>query len=154
MFLSPSTQLSHGWVWRGSTIHMLLWLEPPFICWENAESTCYHKLAIWRLENSISRSWFKYLGIAWLERKDFEAFCPLMSITFRGHYRFLWPCALWTAQLENTSSSYFLANFCQLHTSILIWSIGRFPVQQPCPCCNVNILSIMKGHLLLSHLFH
>lgn len=83
-----------------------------------------HKLAIWRLENSIPQSWFKHLGKAWLERKDSEAFCPLMSITFRGHYRFLRPCVLWTAQLENNSQ--FLVHIHHLHTSILAQSIGLF----------------------------
>lgn len=80
MFLSPSARLSHGWRLRGSGVHMLLWLEPPFICggkrWKHL-----HKLAIWRFENSIPSSWFEHLGKTCLKHKDWEAFGPLMSIT-------------------------------------------------------------------------
>lgn len=77
-----------------------------------------HKLAIWRLKNSIPRSWFKHLGKACLEPKESETFCPLMLLTFRGHYRlffvlFFWPCALWTAQLVR-SISHFLPCFRHL----------------------------------------
>lgn len=115
-----------------ATIHLLR------KCWKHL----LHKLAFWRLENSIPRSWFEHLGEAWLERKDLEAFGGLMSVTSGGHYRFLWPCALWTAQLKNTSISQFWAHFDHLHTYILRWSIGHFSVKQLCCClfleCRIN----------------
>lgn len=88
IFSPPSARPSHGWVWRASATHMLLWLEPQFICWGKRWKHLPHKLAIWRLENSIPSSWFKHLGKAELEHKDLEAFCPLMFITSKGLFRF------------------------------------------------------------------
>lgn len=121
IILSLSARLSHGWVWRGSAVHMLLWLEPLFICWGKCWKHLPCKLAIWRLENSIPSRWFKHLGKVWLEHKNWEVFCLLMSITFRDHYRFMWPSASWMAQWDNTSISDFSASF--IHSSALIWAI-------------------------------
>lgn len=130
----PSAQPSHGWVWRASAIHMLLWLEPPFICWGKRWKHLPHKLAIWRLENSIPSSWFKHLGKAKLEHKDLEAFCPLMFITSKGPFRFR--VALGAAELENAGMSQFVCPVALIFTSGLMYSSLR--------------IFLLKGFLVLN----
>lgn len=126
MFLFPSMWLSHGWVWRGSAIHMLLWLEPSFICRGKCWKHLPHKLAIWRLENSILSSWFKRLGKAWLGHKDLEAFCLLMLINFRCLFRVC--VALWMAQLDNLN---LFTLFGFFHSPLCSWS-RRIPQWLSC----------------------
>lgn len=142
----PSARPSHGWVWRASAIHMLLWLEPPFICWGKRWKHLPHKLAIWRLENSIPSSWFKHLGKAKLEHKDLEAFCPLMFITSRGLFRFR--VALGAVQLENASKHVTICLPCCF--SLYIWADV-----QPTSDVSVERLFVLrqkKGHFTLDQL--
>lgn len=115
----PSAQPSHGWVWRAGAIHMLLWLEPPFIYWGKRWKHLPHKLAIWRLENSIPSSWFKHLGKVKLEHKDLEAFSPLMFITSKGLFRF--GVALGAAELEKPGMSQFVCLVALIFTSGLMY---------------------------------
>lgn len=122
MFLLPHPRSRlMGGCGGASAIHMLLWLEPPFICWGKRWKHLRHKLAIWRLENSIPSSWFKHLGKAKLEHKDLEAFCPLMFITSRGLFRLC--VALGAVQLENASMSVFVCLVTLIFTFGLMYSL-------------------------------
>lgn len=81
MFFSPSVRLSPGWLLRGSAVYKLLWLGPPFICRGKRWKHFLHKLAIWKSKIQLRAVWFEHLGKTCLKHKDWEAFCPLMSVT-------------------------------------------------------------------------